>query len=286
LTLVHGSPARVLAGENMAESLGGIKSRALSPFGALVALGVLLAVLAPAAAAAPPVIGTVGASSGHPGAAWSLPSGVTSEFYEVASDPATGTFGYFQQRNLLRFGTVNQDQKCVIDDGPALGPGVYYIHVAGHDKAPGNPSVEFSATKRIVVLASGNAFSCSGNGGGGGGGGGGTVKDSDKPSCSLRFAHRQRIGKLNVRARMNEAGLLSATAVVAIGKKPVAFKFSSRTVKQNKFARLPLKLAAKDLRTVKRALRRGKRLIARVLVTARDKAGNEQSRRAVIRLKR
>jgi len=66
----------------------------------------------------------------------------------------------------------------------------------------------------------------------------------------------------------------------------MAFKFSSRTVKQNQFARLPLKLAkSKDLRAVKRALRRGKRLKVKALVTARDKAGNEQERRVTIRLR-
>jgi hypothetical protein len=231
------------------------------------------------------VLDTAGAQNGLAAANWSLPAGVQSEFYEVASDPAQSTFGYFLQRNLLRFGTLDPGQKCVVDDGPALSPGVYYIHVAGHDRAPGAPQIEFSATRRIVVLADGGTFACPA-GGGGGGGGGGTVKDSDKPSCSLRFAHRQDVDKLHVRARMNEAGLLTATGVVVVGKKPLAFKFSSRTVKQNSFARLPLKLARKAyLRAVKRALRRGKRLKVRVLVTARDRAGNEQERQVTIRLR-
>jgi hypothetical protein len=244
----------------------------------------MLAALAAPAAAAPPEIGTAGAQNGHPGADWSLPAGVQSEFYEVASDPAESTFGHFLQRNLLRFGTLDTDQECVVDDGPPLSPGVYYIHVAGHDRAPDAPQIEFSATKRVVVLASGGGFGCSA-GGGGGGGGGGAVTDRDKPSCSLRFARRQDIDKLHVRARMNEAGILSATAVVVVGGKPVAFKLSSRTVKQNQFARLPLKLARKQLRTVKRALRRGKRLRVRVLVTSRDRAGNEQERHVSIRLR-
>jgi hypothetical protein len=257
------------------------------PAGSFAALVTALAVLVSPAAAQPPTIGTVGVQNGYAGANWSLPAGVQSEFYEVASDSATGTFGYFLQRNLLRFGVLDPGQTCVVDDGPRLTPGVYYIHVAGHDREPGAPQIEFSATKRVVVLASGGTFSCSGSGGGGGGGGGGgTVKDADKPSCALRFARRQDVDKLHVRARMNETGLLTATAVVVVGNKPRAFKFSSRTVKQNQFARLPLKLARKqDLRAVKRALRRGKRLRAKVLVTARDRAGNEQERRVTIRLR-
>ena len=271
----------------IASALTGRNNRSLTTAGVFVALAALLAVLASPARAQPPVIGTVGVQNGYAGAKWSLPAGVQSEFYEVASDSATGTFGYFLQRNLLRFGTLDRGQTCVVDDGPPLTPGVYYIHVAGHDRDPGAPTIEFSATKRVVVLAGGGTFTCSGSGGGGGGdGGGGTVKDADKPSCALRFERRQDIDKLHVRARMNEAGQLSATAVVVVGGKPMAFKFSSRTAKQNRFARLPLKLARKkDLRAVKRALRRGKRLRAKVLVSARDRAGNEQERRVTIRLR-
>jgi hypothetical protein len=270
----------------VASSHTGRNLRAVAPLVALVGLTAMFAVVAAPAAAKSPALQAAGSQNGHPGAIWSLPAGVTSEFYEVASDPQTGTFGYFLQRNLLRFGSLDRQQKCVIDDGPALSPGVYYIHVGGHDNAPGQPLIEFSETRRVVILAGGGTFSCTSGSGGGGGGGGTTVKDSDKPSCVLRFARRQDIDKLNVRARMNEAGLLTATGVVVVGKKPMAFKFSSRTVKQNQFARLPLKLAkSKDLRAVKRALRRGKRLKVGVLVTARDKAGNEQERRIKIRLR-
>jgi hypothetical protein len=275
----------------VAEAVFGRNRRAIAPLVALVALTVVSGVIAAPAAAKPPVLGTVGVKDGHAGAKWSLPAGVQPEFYEVASDSATGTFGYFLQRNLLRFGTLDSGQTCVVDDGPPLSPGVYYIHVAGHDRDPAAPAIEFSVIKRIVVLAGGGGtFSCSGSGGGGDGGGGGggeggTVKDADKPSCSLRFARRQDVDKLHVRARMNEAGMVSATAVVVVGRSPIAFKLSFRTVKQNRFARLPLKLARKHLRAVKRALRRGKRLRAKVLVTARDKAGNEQERRVTIRLR-
>jgi hypothetical protein len=163
---------------------------------------------------------------------------------------------------------------------------VYYIHVAGHDTRPDQPQVEFSVTKRIVVVGDSGTFFCSAGGGGGGGGGGdgGTVvADKDKPSCSLRFKRRQDVDKLYLRARMNEAGLLSASAVVVVGKKPMSFKLSSREVKQNRFTRLSLKMRKrKDLRALKRTLRRGKRLRVRVLVTARDKAGNEQNRRITI----
>ena len=267
----------------MARSLAAGNLRATASVVALVAVASLL--FAGRAAAAAPVIGTVGSHDGYAGAAWSLPSGVQAQFYEVASDPATSTFGNFLQRNLLRFGTVDRDQRCVIDDGPPLSNGVYYVHIAGHDTRPNQPQIEFSAIKRIVVVNNTGTFSCSAGGGGGGGGGdGGTVVvDKDKPSCSLRFKRRQDVDKLQIRARMNETGLLSASAVVVVGRKPMAFKLSSREAKQNRFTRLSLKMRKRtDLRNLKRALRRGKRLRVRVLVTARDKAGNEQNRRITI----
>ena len=268
----------------MARSLAAGNSRATASVVALVALATLL--FAGRADAAAPVIGSVGTHDGYAGAAWSLPAGVQAQFYEVGSDPATSTFGNFLQRNLLRFGTVSHDQRCMIDDGPPLSKGVYYIHIAGHDTAPNQPQIEFSATKRIVVVDNEGTFECSAGGGGGGGGGdGGTVvADKDKPSCSLRFKRRQDIDKLNVRARMNEAGVLEATAVVTVGRRPMAFKLASKEVRQNRFTRLRLKLRKRSqLRALKRALRRGKQLRVRVLVTARDKAGNEQNRRVTIR---
>jgi hypothetical protein len=142
-----------------------------------------------------------------------------------------------------------------------------------------------------VILADGAGnFSCPGagggaGGGGGGGGGGATVAAKDSPSCSLRFKRRQDVDRLHVRARANEAGTISASAVVRGASKRMSVKPVSRTVKQNKFTRLRLKLARKDRRTVKRALRRGKRVRTRVLVTARDRAGNQQKRRVTITLR-
>lgn len=266
----------------MARSLAAGNLRATASAVALLTVASLL--FAGRADAAAPVIGSVGTHDGYAGAGWTLPEGVQAQFYEVGSDPATSTFGNFLQRNLLRFGTLAREQRCVIDDGPPLSKGVYYIHIAGHDTRPGQPQIEFSATKRIVVVDGEGTFFCTAEGGGGGGGDGGTVVvDKDKPSCSLRFKRRQDVDKLQIRARMNEAGLLSATAVVAVGRKPMAFKLSSREVKQNRFTRLSLKMRKRsDLRALKRALRRGKRLRVRVLVTARDKAGNEQNRRITI----
>jgi hypothetical protein len=245
---------------------------------------VALLVAASSAAAKPPLLVEARSAGNLAQARWLLPSGVQSQFYEVASDPQRSTFGNFLQRNLVRFGVLDAKQTCMVDDGPPLSTGTYYVHVAGHDTAPDSPQIEFSNTMKITVPGTG---SCPAGGGGGGGGGGSIVQDLDKPSCSLRYSRRQDVDRLSVRARTNEAGTLSATAVVLVGPaKVVGFKSVSKTAPQNKFTRLALKLANKDKRTVKRALRRKKRLRARLLVTARDKAGNEQNRRVTVYLTR
>jgi hypothetical protein len=249
---------------------------------ALLAAVALLVAASPAAAK-PPLLVEARSAGSLAQARWLLPSGVGSEFYEVASDPTKSTFGHFLQRNLVRFGVLDGKQTCMVDDGPPLSAGTYYVHIAGHDTAPNSPQIEFSNTMRFDVPGTG---SCPAGGGGGGGGGGGIVQDLDKPSCTLRYSRRQDVDRLSVRARTNEAGTLSATAVVLVARsKVVSFKSVSKTANQNKFTRLALKLARKDKRTLKRALRRRKRLRARVLVTARDKAGNEQSRRVTVYLK-
>jgi hypothetical protein len=63
------------------------------------------------------------------------------------------------------------------------------------------------------------------------------------------------------------------------------FKAVSRSAVANVSVKLPLKLAKKQLKAVKRALKKGKRLKAKVTVTATDKAHNKKSQKATIRLK-
>ena len=55
------------------------------------------------AIAAPRTILTVGQVSQHPTATWSLPVGVEAKVVEVATDPATGSDGYFFFENVKAF---------------------------------------------------------------------------------------------------------------------------------------------------------------------------------------
>lgn len=123
----------------------------------------------------------------------------------------------------------------------------------------------------------------------GGGGGGAPPPVADRaPVSSLISSASQRVAKLFVRASMNEAGTLTATGTVSVpgAAKVYRFKPSTRMVSANQSIRLRLRLAKKPLRAVKRALRRGKRLKAKIALTARDMTGHETVRRQTIRLKR
>ena len=86
---------------------------------------------------------------------------------------------------------------------------------------------------------------------------------------------------------MSEAGTLTASAKVSVpgASRVYSFKRVSRAVGSNVMTKFRLKLTKKRLKAVKRALRRGKKLKAKVTVTARDKAGNRSAQKATIRLK-
>ena len=126
-------------------------------------------------------------------------------------------------------------------------------------------------------------------GGGGGGGGGPPPPVADTaPTASLAGPSRQRIGKLFVRASMNEAGTVTATGSVSVpgAAKLYRLRPARKTVAANQSVKLRLKLRSKALRAVNRALRKGKRLKARITVSARDLTGHQTVRRRTIRLKR
>jgi hypothetical protein len=86
---------------------------------------------------------------------------------------------------------------------------------------------------------------------------------------------------------MSEAGTLRASATVSVGgaSKVYRFKTVSRPVGANVFTKLRLKLAKKKLKAVKRALKKRKKLKAKITITAVDKSKNQRSQKASIRLK-
>jgi hypothetical protein len=279
-------------------------------------LAAVVAVLGPAspAAASPPTLKSAGASGGLVTASWSLPSGVGSQFFEIARYPDVNVYGYFRQKlvrpgkpedgaeSQVRFGTLRTTQTSLdpTDPTPPLEAGTYFVHIAGHDNVhSGCPDIEFSDIIQVTIDAGGNGASagvvapgtgdCRLGGSGGGGGGGGAIRgDETPPTARLRYSRRQDIDKLRVRARMSEPGTITARALVDVGgllARIYNFRPARRKVTGGVQATLRPKLSKKNKRALKRAMRRGKRLRARVTITARDRAGNITTLHATIRLR-
>ncbi len=112
--------------------------------------------------------------------------------------------------------------------------------------------------------------------------------DKSPPVAQLRYAKKQDIDKLTIRGRMSEPGTLTAKALVDVGgllARIYTFRPKTRKVSGGLLTRLPLKVSKKKKRALKRTLRRGKRLRARVTLTAVDRSGNTTTKHAIIRLK-
>jgi hypothetical protein len=214
---------------------------------------------------------------------WSLPPNVASQFIQTSESSDVNEDGYF--RTLVNFNAVDPGQTAFVDQFE-FQPGVYYLHVAGHDKkCPREsvcPPIEFSEVMTFQVPGVG-----SGPGGTLPSTTGGPGPDRIAPIEVLSFAPVQDVDKLFVRARMSEAGTLTARATVSVAgaSKIYRFKTVSRAAAANVSKKLSLRLAKKRLKAVKRALKKGKRLKAKVTVTATDKARNKKAQKATIRLK-
>jgi hypothetical protein len=236
------------------------------------------------AVADPPVLKsvTVELNQNHPTSTWSLPAGVSSQFIQTSESSDVNEDGYFT--TLVNLNVVGRSQTSFTDPFN-FEPGVYYLHVAGHDqKCRGGvcPPIQFSEVMSFQVPGVG-----AGIGGDLPSTTGGPGPDKVRPLQLLSFAPIQDVDRLFVRAQMSEPGTLRASAKVSVpgASKVYAFKTASRAVGANVRTKLRLKLSKKRLKTVKRALRRGKRLKARITVTATDKAGNKRADKATIRLK-
>jgi hypothetical protein len=265
-----------------------------------------VALLAPSAAQArAPVLQSVGIGFGHATAQWSISAKVQSIVLEISTSPATGSGGYFRQAGLVTIEVLADDQtsltpddcgSCLLQKGQT-----YYIHVAGEDTAyRACPRREWSDVMKLTVSADGGSVVAEDVGGGsplcpkfatrgGGGGGGGGSPGSLAPFFRVFSARRvQAVDKLYVTAAMSEAGTLAARATVNVrggSSRIYRFKPVSRKVGGGVRTKLRLKLSKQSLRAVERAVRKGKRLSAKIVVTATDKDGNVRIQREKVRLK-
>jgi hypothetical protein len=112
--------------------------------------------------------------------------------------------------------------------------------------------------------------------GGGGAGGAGGAGDSAAPKLTLSAKGRQRVTKLALAVRLNEAARLTVSATVNVpgGSRVLRFKTVKRQLKAGVRTTVKLKLSAKNAARVKLALRARRKLTAKVSLRATDSAGN------------
>jgi hypothetical protein len=133
------------------------------------------------------------------------------------------------------------------------------------------------------------ATSGGGSGGGGGGGGGADEQPPDTKAAKVTISSgkRQDVDKLAITILLDEDAIVQASGGVNVpfAGKVYSFKKVRKKVAANKRVKLKLKLASKNLKKVKRALRRGEKRTAKVKVAATDTDGNNSVKRISIKLK-
>jgi hypothetical protein len=252
----------------------------------ILALAIGFLLLPAAAKASPPTLTAAGQSARHLTASWTLPPGMANDFIEAATNPGTDADGYF-------LAPIYQD---VLGDATTylspvqLPPGTYYVHVAAYDP---NNCVDPTAPECIDEFSSPPVA---------------VTFPPDPPApappppprpppppppdtvttfSALSAPSRQKVAKLYVLAGMGERGTLTARGSVSVPGASKVYKF--KTVSANAVpgasVRLKLKLPAKALKAVKKALKRHKKLKAKLTIVAKDLAGNAKTEKRTIALK-
>jgi hypothetical protein len=233
----------------------------------------LSALLMPAAAqATPPTLLSVGRVGGQVTANWSIPPGMAMDFIEAGTSPAVNANGGdFPLANTVLAESLGDFQTSYASS-VQISAGTYFVHASAFDTrkcVTGNePNCvdEWSNVLTITVPP-------------------GVDKLTD--FSFLDAASPQRIGKLVVRAAMGEPGTITARGTVSAPNASKVYRFKAVSVKAlpgitNK---LRLRLPKKALKAVRKALKRHRKLKAKVTVTARDNSGNTHSEKGTIRLK-
>jgi hypothetical protein len=257
------------------------------------------------AVAAAPVVNSVTVAKGQATINWSLPTCVEPRLVETAVNaPSTDKYGYFYpQGNVYSFDVPKNlvTDTSLTPDDPLNGkfnPGTYYAHVGGEDTTQPAPRLrQFSNVVKFVVNADGSGGDVEGalpaftappcpTKSAGGGGSSTTIVNKVTPFGRLTYSRVQSVRKLFVTVRTSEAETLRAAGSVSVPGAAKVYKFRPvfKGAAANSTVKLRLRLSKKDLRAVRRAVKKRKRLKAKLKVTATNGAGIASAQRAAIRL--
>jgi hypothetical protein len=240
-----------------------------------IALALLLgAVLVPAgvAQATPPTLTAVSQSAQKLSATWTLPPAMVADFIEVASSPAVESDGYFPNKSTVMYDPNIGDFQTSYVSLLQFPAGTYYVHVAAFSTMKCRTGDEPDCVDEFSPIV---AFTVP------------VGEDKITAFAAVGVRPKQRIGKLYVEASMLERGTISAGGTVSVPNSSKVFKFKTASAKVDAGvgAKLRLKLSRKALATVKRALKRHRKLKARITITAKDIAGNVAIVKRTVKLK-
>jgi hypothetical protein len=229
--------------------------------------------LTAAAQAAPPTLVSVAGTGGRVTASWTLPPGMAMDFIEAGTTSVTNPQGGdFPLKDTVLAESLDDFATSYVAS-VQIPPGSYFVHVSAFDTTKcvtGNEPDCVDEWSNIVPVTIPSG-----------------VADRSTDFSFLDATSPQKIGKLFVEAQMAEPGTITATGTVQAPKASKVYRFKTATAKVlpgNK-VKLRLRLPKKALKVVKKALRRGKKLKAKVTVTAKDNAGNTHSAKGTIKLK-
>ena len=234
----------------------------------------------------PPVLQAATQQGGVIHAEWSLPSGMFSDFVEVARSPAVypdgPLAGLFLDENLTLYDDVLTPGQTSWDADSRLPDGLYYVHV-GALAAGACPTLdaltcvaELSQVLPVRVGVAPPAPVATA-----------AVPDTATAFASLSVARRMSFRRLVVRAVMAEPGTLTVNGTIGV---PGASKvFRLKTLCDGiagQIVSLRPALSKPALKSIRKALRRHRRVRLKLTVTARDVAGNVAVQRRTALLRR
>jgi hypothetical protein len=249
-------------------SLGRVLRRAIAISPLWAAL-----VISATAQATPPTLQSAAQAEARVTAAWTTPRGMVMDYIEAGTSPVVTADGDFPIANTALAESLDDFATNYLSS-VQIQPGTYYVHVSAFSAAKcvtgDEPDCVDEWSNMLAVTVPG------------------PIPDTLTAFASIQAPSPQRLAKLFVRASMPEPGTISAAAAVRVpgASKLYRFKLVSRPAAAGIPVRLPLKLSRKGQKAVKRALRRRKKLTVKVILTARDEAGNVRIERRTIRLKR
>jgi hypothetical protein len=230
-----------------------------------------LAVMPAAAQAVPPNLLSVGRNGGQITATWTIPPGMAMDFIEAGNSPVVTPVGDFPLKDTALAESLGDFQTSYAST-VQIPQGTYYVHVSAFDTkkcVTGNePNCVDEWSNMLTV----------------------TVPPGVDKSTNFTFldaSSPQRIGKLSITASMGEPGTITATGTVRVpnASKVYKFKLASAPAIPGVKVKLRLRLPKKALKVVRKALKRHKKLSAKVTATAKDKSGNTLSEKGTIKLK-